>query len=111
MDNNLWIAFFFSASMPSLLTLICLISCGLAFLRQRQLGGAAVSGGLGFAALAAAFAIGVVLSYLQISAVANHQVRELATLLGIWSFGGRILEIAGVVLVAVAVFQRRPAQG
>jgi hypothetical protein len=66
---------------------------------------------VGFLALGVAFAIQVGLSYLSLSATVNHQnLREVATLIGMWGFGGKILEVAGLVLVAVAVFQRRPAE-
>jgi hypothetical protein len=41
--------------------------------------------------------------------MANHiPVREIAHMIGWLGLGGNLAEIAGVVLVAIAMFQRRP---
>ena len=110
MENTFWPAFFIGSALPLLLALVCLITAAMAFVRQGELGSAAMSGGLGFTALAVVFAIRVFVTYLQMSAIANHRtMAELTSQFALFGFGGGILEIAGLVLVAIAIFQRRPA--
>ena len=81
------------------------------FLRQTELGAAALPAGFGFAALAASSAIRIAMFYVQFSSMAHHTpTSEIARVLGLGSLGGRIFEIGGVVLVAVAMFQRRTSE-
>ena len=96
-------------AVPFLCTVICLVAAGLAFLRQTQLGAAAVVAGCGFGALAVVSALKILLYYIQFTGRANHTptleiVRQVA-----WVAPGiNLFEIVGLVLVAVAMFQRRP---
>jgi hypothetical protein len=109
MDNVLGPLLIMGA-VPFLLTVICLVAAGFAFLRQTQLGvAAAVAAGCGFGALAVASALKILLVYIQFTGRANHTptleiVRQVA-----WMAPGiNLFEIAGLVLVAIAMFQRRP---
>jgi hypothetical protein len=110
MDNLLG-PFLITSAVPFLLTAICIVAAGLAFLRQTELGAAALPAGFGFAALAASSAIRIAMFYVQFSGMAHHTpTSEIARVLGLGSLGGRVFEIGGVVLVAVAMFQRRPSE-
>jgi hypothetical protein len=111
MDNRFWIALLITSAGPLLLTIICLVSAGLAVVRQGDLGGAGLSAGLGFASLAGAFAIQVGILYLSLSAAFNHEgARAMAGLIGICNLVENVLKAGGLVLVGMAVFQRRPAE-
>ena len=98
-----------TGAVPFLLTVICLVTAALAFLRQAQLGEAAAVAGCGFGALAVASALRILAFYVQFSAMANHTpTREIVSALGWVTLGTNLSQIAGVVLVAIAMFQRRP---
>lgn len=107
--DNVWAPLLITGAVPFLLAIICLVAAGLAFLRQTQLGAAAAVAGCGFGALAVASALKIFLYYVQFSGMANHTptleiVRRVA-----WVAPGiNLFEIAGLVLVAIAMFQRRP---
>jgi hypothetical protein len=109
MDNVLG-PLLITGAVPLLLTAICLVAAGMAFLRQAQLGAAAaVAAGCGFGALAVASALKILVFYVQFSGMANHTptmeiVRQVAWV----ATGTNLFQIAGVVLVAIAMFQRRP---
>ena len=97
------------SAVPFLLTIICLVSAGFALLRQAQLGAAAAVAGCGFGALAVASALKIVLFYVQISGTANHTpMMEIVRVVAWVAIGTNLFEIAGLVLVAIAMFQRRP---
>ena len=94
---------------PFLRTVICLVTAGLAFARQAELGEAAAIAGCGFGALAVASALKFAVLYVQFSRMANHTpMLEVARVLGMVGMGTNLFEIAGLVLVAIAMFQRRP---
>lgn len=96
---------------PSLIMLICLVTAILAFLRQTEIGSAGAVAGFGFGALAGASALKVLMLYTQFSGYANHaSTTEIARAIGVMGLGSNLLEIAGLVLIAVAMFQRRPAR-
>lgn len=104
-------AFLMTSVAPTVIGVVCAVTTVLVFLRQGELGGAALVAGLGFAALAAASAVQIAMLYVQFSGVAHHQpAREIAQAIGIGSLAGKVLEIGGIVLVAVAMLQRRPAE-
>ena len=110
MDNLLG-PFLITSAAPVLLTVICVVTTGLVFLRQSELGAAALPAGFGFGALAAASAIHIAMFYVQFSGAAHHTpTLEIARVLGLGSLGAKTFEIGGVLLVAVATFQRRPSE-
>ena len=110
MDNMLQ-PFLVTSAVPFLLTVICIIAAGLAFFREAELGAAALPAGLGFAALAAASAIQIAMFYVQFSGLAHHTTAlEMAGVIGMGSLGAKIFEVGGVLLVAVAMFQRRASE-
>jgi hypothetical protein len=109
MDNNALTSLLITSAVPFVLTVICLVTAGLAFLRQTELGEAAAVAGWGFGALAVASALKIAMFYIQISAFANHTAtKEILRSAGWFGLGTNVAEIAGVVLIAIAMFQRRP---
>jgi hypothetical protein len=103
---------FLIASAPSILvTIICTVIAGMAFIRQTELGTAAVVAGCGFGSLAAASALQASMLYVNLSATAHHiPVMEMARVISLVAFGERIFQIAGVILLAIAMFQERPRE-
>ena len=109
MDTFL-LPFLLASAASSVITLICLVTAVLAFVRQAELGSAAAVAGFGFGALAGASGLKVLMLYTQLSGYANHvPTTEIARAMGVMGLGGNFLEIAGLVLIAIAMFQRRPA--
>jgi hypothetical protein len=107
--DRFWVSLLAVSAVPFLLTIICLVSAGFALLRQAQLGAAAAVAGCGFGALAVASALKIVLFYVTTSATANHTpLKEIVPVLTLVGLGTNVCEIAGLVLVAIAMFQRRP---
>jgi hypothetical protein len=101
--------FLMTSAVPGLLVVICLVTAGLAFVSD-SLGSAAGVAGCGFGALAAAWALRVAANYTQFSGMAAHTpTMEIARVITLETLGSGLLQIAGVVLVAIAMFQRRPA--
>ena len=87
--------------------LIFLVAFVLAVVRSPELGKAAWTATLGFGALAVSSAIGLGMLYLPMAAVAHHTpVRDIAQSLAVLGLGGSITEMAGAILIAVAVFQK-----
>jgi hypothetical protein len=108
--DSVWAPLLITGAVPFLLTVICLGAAGLALLRQSQLGAAAtVTAGCGFGALAIASALKIFLFYVQFSGMANHTpTLEIVRRVAWVAPGMNLFEIAGLVLVAIAMFQRRP---
>ena len=104
---------FLIASAPTVLVaLVCAVAAGLAFVRHAELGSAAAVAGVGFAGLAVASALHAGMLYMQFSASAhNVPIMQIARAIGTLGFGATISQIAGVILVAIAMFQKRPACG
>lgn len=107
--DRVWESLLMMSTVPFVLMVICLGAAGLAFLREAQLGAAAVVAGCGFGALAVVSALKIFMYYVQLSRTVNHTpMSEILPLLGWLGVGINLFEIAGLVLVAIAMFQRRP---
>ena len=101
--------FLMTSAVPALLVVICLVTAGLAFVSD-SLGSAAGAAGCGFGALGAAWGLKVASYYTQFSGLAAHTPTiEIARVITLETLGSNLLQIVGVVLVAIAMFQRRPA--